>query len=244
MLSVYNRTQKLKEEARKKIAKYHELRKQRGMSLLEVIIVLGIIGTIAAGVVVLAQRAFDSRTVSDLVTNTNTIRVAMKDAYQRDGKYPDYVSPLNLTADTIKTGNTTIPVAQLVQLGKLTPDEARNGISGDYIGIGGALTSAAAGGGTGGATQANKGFVIELNGLSQEQCRSILGQVGNNWEYVGVGTSASGAYSLGTKVNMTTAANNTTILRSLGTNSQETITAAKILGTCNATVNSIILGSR
>lgn len=213
------------------------------MSLLEVIIVLGIIGTIAAGVVVLAQRAFDSRAVSDLVTNTNTIRVAMKDAYQRDGKYPDYVSPLNLTADTIKTGNTTIPVAQLVQLGKLTPDEARNGISGDYIGIGGALTSAASGGGSG-ATQANKGFVIELNGLSQEQCRSILGQVGNNWEYVGVGTSASGAYSLGAKVNMTTAANGTTILRSLGTNSQDTITAAKILGTCNATVNSIILGSR
>lgn len=244
MLSVYNKTQKMKEEARKKLAKYHELRKQRGMSLLEVIIVLGIIGTIAAGVVVLAQRAFDSRTVSELVTNTNTIRVAMKDAYQRDGQYPDYVSPLSLTADSIKTGNTTIPVAQLVQLGKLTPDEARNGISGDYIGIGGALTSAGGTGGSGGGVTANKGFVIELNGLSQDQCRTILGQVGNNWEYVGVGTSASGAYSLGTKVNMTTAANGSTILRSLGANSQEAITSTKILATCNATVNSIILGSR
>ncbi|EIX4635195.1 type IV pilus major pilin [Escherichia coli] len=242
MLSVYNRTQKLKEEARKKIAKYHELRKQRGMSLLEVIIVLGIIGTIAAGVVVLAQRAFDSRTVSDLVTNTNTIRVAMKDAYQRDGKYPDYASPLTLTADTIKTGNANIPVAQLVQLGKLTPDEARNGISGDYIGIGGALTSAATGA-PGAGTQVKKGFVIELNGLSQEQCRSILGQVGNNWEYVQVGTSASGEYSLGTTINMTAAAS-ANVLRSLGSNGQTAITATKILGTCNATVNSIILGSR
>lgn len=236
MLSVYNKTQKMKEEARKKLAKYHELRKQRGMSLLEVIIVLGIIGTIAAGVVILAQRAFDSRTVSDLVTNTNTIRVAMKDAYQRDGKYPDYVAPLSLTADTIKTDTSGIAVAQLVQLGKLTPDEARNAISGDYIGIGGAITSANA--------QVNKGFAIELNGLSQEQCRSILGQVGNNWEFVEVGASASGAYSLGTKVDMTKASDGTTTLRSLGNKGQDSITSSKILNTCTATVNSIILGSR
>ncbi|HBA6391861.1 TPA: type IV pilus major pilin [Escherichia coli] len=236
MLSVYNRTQQMKEEARKKLAKYHELRKQRGMSLLEVIIVLGIIGTIAAGVVILAQRAFDSRTVSELVSNTNTIRVAMKDAYQRDGKYPAYADPLNLTADTIKKGGNGVPVAQLVQLGKLTPDEARNAISGDYIGIGGAKTSA-------GSTE-NKGFAIELNGLSQEQCRSILGQVGNNWEYVKVAAAGSGSYSITAQVDMTEAADNTTILRSLGADSQGTITANKLLGTCNATVNSIILGSR
>ncbi len=237
MLSVYNRTQKMKEEARKKLAKYHELRKQRGMSLLEVIIVLGIIGTIAAGVVILAQRAFDSRTVSELVTNTNTIRVAMKDAYQRDGKYPEYKSPLALTSDTIKSDKTGIAVSQLVQLGKLTPDEARNSISGDYIGIGGAITSP--------GSNDNKGFSIELNGLSQEQCRSILGQVGNNWEYVEVGASASGVYSLSTTaLDMTTQANGTSILRSLGQDGQKTITASKILGTCTATVNSIVLGSR
>ncbi|ENB4718812.1 type IV pilus major pilin [Escherichia coli] len=236
MLSVYNRTQKFKEEARKKIAKYHELRKQRGMSLLEVIIVLGIIGTIAAGVVILAQRAFDSRAVTDLVTNTNTVRVAMKDAYQRDGVYPDYVSPLNLTSDTIKTDAGKIPAAQLVQLGKITPDEVRNNISGDFIAIGGALTSD-------GAT-VKKGFAIELNGLSQEQCRSILGQVGNNWEYVAVGNSASGSYAMQTAgVNMSVAATGN-ILRTLGTDGQKTLTAERILGTCTATVNSITLGSR
>lgn len=237
MLSVYNRTQKFKEEARKKIAKYHELRKQRGMSLLEVIIVLGIIGTIAAGVVILAQRAFDSRAVTDLVTNTNTVRVAMKDAYQRDGVYPDYVSPLNLTSDTIKTNTTgKIPAAQLVQLGKITPDEVRNNISGDFIAIGGALTSNSA--------TVKKGFAIELNGLSQEQCRSILGQVGNNWEYVAVGNSASGSYAMQADgVDMSVAAAGD-ILRTLGTDGQKTLTAERILGTCTATVNSITLGSR
>ncbi|WP_225382311.1 type IV pilus major pilin [Escherichia coli] len=234
MLSVYNKTQKMKEEARKKLAKYHELRNQRGMSLLEVIIVLGIIGTIAAGVVVLAQRAFDSRTVTELVSNTNTVRVAMKDAYQRDGKFPAYTSPLALTADNIKDGDA--PIAQLVRLGKLTADEGRNNISGDFMGIGGALTSK--------NSTVLKGFAIELNGLSQEQCRSILGQVGNNWEYVEVGTSPSGSYSLTEAgVDMTANAEDN-ILRSLGDNGQETLTADKILQTCNSTINSIILGSR
>lgn len=238
MLSVYNKTQKMKEEARKKLAKYHELRKQRGMSLLEVIIVLGIIGTIAAGVVILAQRAFDSRAISELVSNTNTIRVAMKDAYQRDGKYPAYVSPLTLDSSTIKTDAANgIIVAQLVQLGKLTVDEARNNISGDFIGIGGANTSDDAG--------LNKGFVMELNGLSQEQCRSILGQVGNNWDYVEVATAASGEYSLTTTAKkMSEAVDNVNILRSLADNGQVTLTANGILNTCTSSTNSIILGSR
>ncbi|HAX4851432.1 TPA: type IV pilus major pilin [Escherichia coli] len=237
MLSVYNKTQKMKEEARKKLAKYHELRKQRGMSLLEVIIVLGIIGTIAAGVVILAQRAFDSRAVSELVSNTNTIRVAMKDAYQRDGKYPDYQSPLSLDSSSIKTDTSGIVVAQLVQLGKLTVDEARNNISGDFIGIGGANTSNDAG--------ANKGFVMELNGLSQEQCRTILGQVGNNWDYVEVASAASGQYTIedGDK-NMSSAVNDNAILRSLANGGQVTLTAEKILKTCTNSTNSIILGSR
>ncbi len=235
MLSVYNKTQKMKEEARKKLAKYNELRKQRGMSLLEVIIVLGIIGTIAAGVVILAQRAFDSRTVTELVSNTNTVRVAMKDAYQRDGQYPAYVDPLSLTANNIKDAGQTAPIAKLVQLGKLTADEGRNNISGDFIGIAGAKTS---------DSNVLKGFAIELNGLSQEQCRSILGQVGNNWEYVAVGNSASGSYSLASGVDLTVEADGTDILRSLGDNGQDSLTADKILGTCNATINSIVLGSR
>ena len=104
------------------------------------------------------------------------------------------------------------------------------------MGIGGARTSTA---------DVLKGFAIELNGLSQEQCRSILGQVGNNWEYVEVGTSPSGSYSdsLQSGVDMTAEAGNS-ILRSLGNNGQETLTADKILQTCNSTINSIILGSR
>lgn len=82
-MSVNNQKPQLKRiSLAEKMKNFKLLKKQRGMTLLEIIIVLGIIGTIAAGVVVLAQRAFDSRAISDVVTNTNTVRVAMKDAYQ------------------------------------------------------------------------------------------------------------------------------------------------------------------
>ncbi|EMY1467408.1 type II secretion system protein, partial [Salmonella enterica] len=141
----------------KKADKYKEIKQQRGMTLLEIIIVLGIIGTIAAGVVILAQRAFDSRAISDLVSNTNTVRIAVKDAYQREGNYPaaNTAQVIGYDADSIKdsTASTTI-IARLVQLGKISVDEARNGISNDYLNIGGAITSV-------GATT-DKGFVIEI----------------------------------------------------------------------------------
>lgn len=88
MFKVYQQTQNLKMKLLKKVSKYHEVKNQRGMTLLEIIIVLGIVGTIAAGVVVLAQRAFDSRAISDLVSNTNSIRIAAKEAYQRAPGYP------------------------------------------------------------------------------------------------------------------------------------------------------------
>ncbi|EIY5290874.1 type II secretion system protein, partial [Salmonella enterica] len=159
--------------------KFKEIKKQRGMTLLEIIIVLGIIGTIAAGVVILAQRAFDSRAISDLVSNTNTVRIAVKDAYQREGNYPeaDTGEVLAYNANTIKDSAASKTItARLVQLGKISVDEARNSISNDYLNIGGAITSP--------GSTTDKGFVIEINGLDQTQCRSIISQVGNNWDYV------------------------------------------------------------
>ncbi len=231
--------QQFAQRAQAAFAQYKEAKKQRGMTLLEVIIVLGIIGTIAAGVVVLAQRAFDSRTISDVVQNTNTIRVAVKDAYSSAGSYPDYASPLELTAQNITTQNAGATTA-LVKLGKISIEEMRNKISGDFYAIGAASTVA-----NGGGKQANKkGYVIEVNGLTSEQCRSIISQVGNNWDYVEVKNSAAGSYSLTeTPVNMTAAVGNG-ILRSLATSTA--ITPDNIVQSCTnaGASNSIILGSR
>ncbi|KWW45197.1 pilus assembly protein [Vibrio cholerae] len=216
------------------------------MTLLEVIIVLGIIGTIAAGVVVLAQRAFDSRTVSEVVQATNTIRVAMKDAYSSSGGYPKYdAKVLGYDNDSILAAGATDAAATLVKIGKVSTAELRNKISGDFYGIGGAMTAA---GQDGTAGKALKGFAIEINGLNSEQCRNILTQVGNNWDYVNVGSSVAGTYSLGTLVDMTTATANdgSAPLRSLGTNGTQSITPDLVVKVCNGTgtSNSIILGSR
>ncbi|EAR5683933.1 type IV pilus major pilin [Salmonella enterica] len=231
----------------KKADKYQEIKKQRGMTLLEIIIVLGIIGTIAAGVVILAQRAFDSRAVSDLVSNTNTVRIAVKDAYQRQGNYPaaNTTEVLGYDADTIKDSATSQTIiARLVQLGKISTDEARNGISNDYLNIGGAITSA-------GATT-DKGFVIEINGLDQSQCRNVISQVGNNWDYVATVSAPAGSYTVdGNNFDMTTAAvasptTATAVLRSLDTTTgSQTITPAMTAAVCsNDSSNGVILGSR
>ncbi|KNA50575.1 toxin-coregulated pilus subunit TcpA [Vibrio cholerae MZO-3] len=232
--------QQFAQRAQAAFAQYREAKKQRGMTLLEVIIVLGIIGTIAAGVVILAQRAFDSRTVSEVVQSTNTIRVAIKDAYASTGAYPTYVSPLAYTNDTILTVNDSGATSTLVKLGKVSTNEMRNKISGDFYAIGAGLTSQNQ------QPTAAKGYVIEVNGLTSEQCRSILTQVGNNWDFVSIGNSAAGAYTLtnGNAVDMTAQVNGTSILRSL--NSNTTITPNTIVSTCNETgaSNSIILGSR
>ncbi|EGR2446850.1 TPA: type IV pilus major pilin [Vibrio cholerae] len=231
--------QQFAQRAQAAFAQYKEAKKQRGMTLLEVIIVLGIIGTIAAGVVVLAQRAFDSRTISDLVQKTNTVRVAVKDVYSRSGVYPavNASGTISLTNTSItEVAQKDIATAALVQLGKLSIDEVRNPISNDFMLIGGAKTTKDA--------TVEKGFVIELNGLDQSQCRNIIQQVGNNWDYVAVGTAAAGAYSSSTGTDLSQAASGN-VLRSLAAGGNITIDAAKVLTVCQTGAsNSVILGSR
>ena len=177
---------KMKSKANKTLA----MKKQRGMSLLEVIIVLGIIGTMAAAVVILAQRAFSSQDITDLVDNTNSVRVAAGNAFHDTGVYPgEAPTALKLTPTTIPTvkGAEAPMAATLVQLGQLSATEIKNGISGDYFTMKGVkVTKDAEDGST-------KGFVLDINGLDAGECRSLLTQLGNQWDYVEVSTAAAGA---------------------------------------------------
>lgn len=225
-----------------KMKQFRMVKKQRGMTLLEIIIVLGIIGTIAAGVVVLAQRAFDSRAVSEVVSNANTIRIAMKDAYQRSAEYPaTEAKSLGYTVATIKDAESTEAIAQLVKLGKLSIDEARNGISNDFFNVGGAKTSS-------GTDAKRKGFFVEVNGLNRDQCRNILIQVGNQWDYVEVAQAAAGDYNKKATIDMAAQvaiADEVGIMRSLNANGNTIISADTATNVCTDTAsNSIILGSR
>ncbi|EPS2593234.1 type IV pilus major pilin [Salmonella enterica subsp. enterica serovar Newport] len=241
--------------------KYLNLKKQRGMTLLEIIIVLGIIGTIAAGVVILAQRAYDSKAMTDLTTNINTIRTAMKDAYGSTGIYP-----LPAGADTAQLNDQTIteaagqatPIGKLVALGKLSTDEAKNNISNDFVSVGAGDIS---------ANGIQKGYFLEINGLTAQQCRNVLLQAGNSFDYVEVTNDApAGSYHYdATPVELYQALSGVAaaqpgtgnapgtpailtgsgVFRSLANNGNTLITADGVITACNDDAsNSVVLGSR
>lgn len=242
--------------------KYLNLKKQRGMTLLEIIIVLGIIGTIAAGVVILAQRAFDSKAISDLVTNTNTVRTTIKETFGPSGVYPttsttNTTNTLALTEATITDPTKAdIPIAALVQLGKLSSNEAKNNISSNFFNIGGAKVDAGAGAGGGGTATApeNRAYFVEVNGLDQKQCRNILLQTGNQWDYVKVIASGdgSGKYTINAAPNLaetatlpTTATTTDAVVRSLADHGNNTLTPQNVIYLCSDSAeNGIVLGSR
>lgn len=177
--------------------KYLNLKKQRGMTLLEIIIVLGIIGVIAAGVVILAQRAFDTKAMTDLSDNANTVRTAMKDAYGPTGRYPkvDAADTLTITPTNYSvTPQSDTAISKLMMLGKLSLNEAKNGISGNYILTGSAQIGTA----TAPTDGSGSAYFVMLNGLDQTQCRSLLNQMGNTWDYVRVVDDApAGSYGTG-----------------------------------------------
>lgn len=238
--------------------KYLNLKKQRGMTLLEIIIVLGIIGTIAAGVVILAQRAFDSKAISDLVTNTNTVRTTIKETFGPSGVYPttsatNTTNTLALTEATITDPTKAdIPIAALVQLGKLSSNEAKNNISSNFFNIGGAKVDGATGG-TATAPE-NRAYFVEVNGLDQKQCRNVLLQTGNQWDYVKVIASGDGsgkytvnaAPDLAEAATLPTAATTTdTVVRSLADHGNNTLTPQNVIYLCSDSAeNGLVLGSR
>ncbi|WAD29072.1 type IV pilus major pilin [Citrobacter braakii] len=225
---------------KKKAAQYRELKKQKGVTLLEIIIVLGIIGIIAAGVVILAQRAFTSQDISNLVDNTNSVRVAMTEAYKDADAYPAKVASNTETKAGIKTSAGKSAIVGLVKMGKISPDEAFNGFSNDAFEIGPAITSK-------GATKA-KGFYVVINGLATEDCRNIISQIGSQWDYVGTTTAAPGAMSATAQLDMSVAPDETkSILKTLAGNklNPTNIVANSICDADpNGTTNAIILGSK
>ena len=180
---------------KKKAAQYRELKKQKGVTLLEIIIVLGIIGIIAAGVVILAQRAFAAQDMTDVVDNTNTIRVSMTDVYRDANGYPGSTDLTGITKamlDKDKTeANPTYkgPVMTMLKMGKLTTGEAFNSFSNEPFEIGPASIGANA------TDTKAKGFYISVNGLSQEECRNLLSQTASNWDYVATAVVAAGSQS-------------------------------------------------
>lgn len=226
----------LKGRVSRKVEKFKEMKKQRGVTLLEIIIVLGIIGVIAAGVVILAQRAFTSQDITDTINYTNSVRTSMEEAYKDAGEYPDDQDPYALTKTTIGTNlsSTSPAIEMLVAMGKVSKDEAFNSFSNDPFQIGGVKASNSASG--------NKAFYVLINGLDSETCRNFISQIGAKWDYVGVVQGKSGKLVGG----LPTALDGTATGDVLKTLTEDNLNAGTIVQTCNetGTDNVIVLGSR
>lgn len=225
---------------KKKTNKYQELKKQKGVTLLEIIIVLGIIGIIAAGVVILAQRAFTSQDISELVDNTNSVRIAMTEAYKDSAEYPARVNASGVTKADIETVSNASAIVSLVKMGKISPSEAFNGFSNDAFEIGRAKI-------TSGETAKFKGFYIVINGLETEDCRNILSQIGAQWDYVQTTTGVAGSTSGATDGMDMSGDLGTGILKTLKIDGL-TPTSIVATNTCDSDKtgpgNAIVLGSR
>ncbi|MGL5701074.1 MAG: type IV pilus major pilin [Kluyvera sp.] len=224
---------------KKKAAQYRELKKQKGVTLLEISIVLGIIGIIAAGVVILAQRAFTSQDISDLTDNTNSVRVAMTEAYKDAAEYPARVASNAETKAGIEASSGKSAIVGLVKMGKISPSEAFNGFSNDAFEIGSAKTSKDA--------KTNKGFYMVINGLEVEDCRNIASQIGSQWDYVASTTGIAGETSAAAASIDISVATSTSILK---TTIKDDLTPTSIVtnGFCDTDqtgpTNALILGSR
>ncbi|EMK6845399.1 type IV pilus major pilin, partial [Vibrio cholerae] len=195
--------QLLKQLFKKKFVKEEHDKKtgQEGMTLLEVIIVLGIMGVVSAGVVTLAQRAIDSQNMTKAAQNLNTIQVSLTQTYRSLGNYP--TTPDAAAAAALTSG--------LVSLGKISADEAKNPFTGTNLNIWSFPRNAAG----------NKAFAISVDGLTQAQCKTLVTSVGDMFPYINVQQKSAIALAdlNDFETNAANAAAGTGIIKSIATGS-------------------------
>ena len=138
----------------------------KGMTLLEVIIVLGIMGVIAAGVVILAQRAIDSQNLMKLNTALNNTQTALVGTYRSKAEYP--------TVDD-EEGSKKLKTA-LISMGKVAKEDLQNPFTGEEINVFSVANNA----------KQNRGFVLEVEGLTQAQCSAVVSAANDLFAYIQV----------------------------------------------------------
>ncbi len=129
-------------------------KKQKGVTLLEIIIVLGIMGVIAAGVVILAQRAIDNQNTTALSQQLNTIQTAMIQTFRGKGAYPESTT----SASSERLFNA------LINMGKLSEEDRLNPFSGIPLEI---LSNTL-------NNIPRKAFSVKVSDLTQNQCAALI----------------------------------------------------------------------
>ena len=148
------------------------MKKQKGMTLLEIIIALGIIGVVSAGVVVLAQRAIDAQNMTKVTQSANAIQIAMTQTYRGLGSYP---------TDATTSAEGQRVSQSLLRLGRVAEDDIRNPFTGNIVPV---MTF-------GRATEVdNKAFGIAYEGLTLDQCRQLVTNTIEMFPYIQVTAEA------------------------------------------------------
>ncbi|NRD72902.1 hypothetical protein HQQ94_06545 [Shewanella sp. VB17] len=125
------------------------------MALLEILIAIGILGIIAAGVATLASRTFEEQNVNDINDSVVDLSVSLKDAYRRSGGY--YLS-----------GSSDETLDTLIDTSAISIDSVRNPVTGAYYDFFPTKKDGA------GATANNDAFVLTIDGLSDSLCRKLV----------------------------------------------------------------------
>lgn len=124
-------------------------KKVRGLALLEILIAIGILGIISAGVATLASRTFEEQNTSLVNKSVADLSISLKKAFSRSGGYSN-------DSDTL---------TKLISAGAVAAESARNPMSNSNYGYTSIqkLTNAASG----------SAFVITIEGLPDTLCRKI-----------------------------------------------------------------------
>ncbi len=147
-------------------------KKNKGLTLLEIIIVLGIMGIIAAGVVLIAQRAIDNQNIQRLTTQLNIIQTAMIQVYRSGVSYPSVGKDL-VQSKKLRDA--------LTLMGKVNKQDFQNPFTGLPVEI---FTTSLNG-------VPNRAFAIYIKELSQEQCASLIMNSHSQFEFIQVASAGT-----------------------------------------------------
>ena len=176
------------------------MKKQKGMTLLEIIIALGIIGVVSAGVVVLAQRAIDAQNMTKATQAVNSIQIAMTQTYRNLGKYPQPTDRAN-----------ALRVSQgLAGMGRVGADDLKNAFTGAEVPVFG-LDRVREGD--------EKAFALAYEGLTLAQCRQLVSNTAEMFPYIEIQTEAESTPPAG-MLNTNATGTGTGIIKSIGGGAQ------------------------
>lgn len=159
---------------RKNYALAKRTRKQQGMTLLEMVITIAIVGILSIGIMRLAQTAIEYYNMSSLVTSLNSLRFAGIQTYRSAYRYPEW----DANYPNFITFN-------LVNLGKVSEKDGINPFNNDIIPF---LTFGKSN------NHDRRAFALAVEDITQDQCKNLVTRVADAFPYIAVQQQTNANY--------------------------------------------------